>query len=202
LRHAPIGVRARRRTISMRNCRPRRRCWSGCGNWRRNSSIKASRRASKADGSALASRDQSSKSKEKQKSVAACTFPARLLLIIVRKNAGRGKWAGPGGRTRRMDFTSGSGAGQQVIDGKRIGQKRRMYPECQRGKLGYSPHLRWAQLLQLVTLKGGNNVFDDLDLRAFVPEKLSPRRICQLRLSSPMEHTASAHWISVFRPAG
>jgi len=96
LRHAPIGVRARRRTISMRNCNPRRRRWSGCGNWRRNSSIRAKRRASKADGSSLASRDHSSKSKEKQKSVAACTFPARLLLTIVRKNTGRGKWAGAG----------------------------------------------------------------------------------------------------------
>jgi len=69
-------------------------------------------------------------------------FQPGCFLPIVRKNAGRGKWAWLSGRTRRMDFTSGSGIGQQVVDGKRIRQNRKMCPECQRGKLGCSPRSR------------------------------------------------------------
>ena len=35
-RQAAIGVRARRRSMSIRNWSPRRRRWSDRGNWRRN----------------------------------------------------------------------------------------------------------------------------------------------------------------------
>jgi len=55
---------------------------------------------------------------------------------------GGGSGSGPSGRTRRMDFTSGSGRNQQVVDGKRISQNRNMRPVYQWGKLGYPPRSR------------------------------------------------------------
>jgi hypothetical protein len=64
-----------------------------------------------------------------------------------------------------MDFTAGSGIDQQVVDGKRISQNRKMCPECQKGDAWlFTAHA--AQLLQSVTLKFGDEVFDDLDLQA------------------------------------
>lgn len=67
-----------------------------------------------------------------------------------------------------MNFMSGDGTGQQVIDVKRIGKSRRERARNAKGQAWLFTAFA-AQLLQPVTLKGGDEVFDDLELRAFEP---------------------------------
>ena len=85
--------------------------------------------------------------------------------------SGRGRAVEQGGWVSRP----GAVQANKLLMGNELAKHRRIGPECQRGKLGYSPHMRRAQLLQSVTLMGGNDIFDDLDLRAFEPEKPFPQ---------------------------